>query len=197
MTVTPAPFDYDLPTNVDTNSPLVNPSHSELHNDVNRAALDLNNRLNAVELMLAGLTAETGPIQQARLVAHEWIVRGPLAAAQTQMILIPPIWNITGRPVTFEGAKATVLTAADADIVVDMVIGATLTGPAHDTGGSQTSILKVPLKIAAGAYYSATIGQADFVGNQPVNTYVAAFVSSIGSTDAPGADLTIQLNRSL
>jgi len=198
MTVTPAEVDYNLPTNVDTTSPLIDPSHSELHNNVNRAASDLNARVSHLELILAGLTAPEGTIQQARLVAHQWIVRGELTPEQTHMVLIPPLWNITGRASTFNAAKATVLVPADADILVNMVIGAELSGPEHDhDSGTQTNILKTPLVIPAGEYYSQTIGPSDFVGDHPTETYIAAFVDSIGSSAARGADLTIQLNRSL
>jgi hypothetical protein len=198
MTVTPAEVSYSLPTDVDTSSPLVNPSHSQLHNDVNRAALDLSNRLNHVEQILAGLTAPDGTIQQARLVAHQWFVRGPLSVEMTHTILIPLIWNITGRPSTFNAVKATVLTPADADITVNLVIGSQLSGPHHDhDGDTQTEILKQKLVIPAGEHYSATIGPDDFVGDHPIETYIAAFIDTVGSPDAPGADLSIQLNRSL
>jgi hypothetical protein len=195
MTVTPGEFAYDLPTNVDTTSPLMDPSHSELHNDVNRAALDLHNRLIQLELILAGLTAPQGSIEQARLVANTWYAPGNLVA--DNKLLMPLIWNLTERSSAFMGAKASLLTAADADIEVDLVVGATLSGPTYNSG-TQTSILKTgKLVIPAGWNVSVTLGPDDFIADHPVNTYVVALVEKVGSVAAPGADLTIQLNRNL
>jgi hypothetical protein len=198
MTVNPTAGLYELPTDVNTTSPLVDPSHSDLHNQTNNAVLDLNVRTSNLELLLSGLTAPDGSIEQARLVAHQWAVKGPLTGITLDAVLIPLIWNITGRVVTFSAAKASVLTPADADIVIDMVIGAEISGPMHDTtGGTQTSILQTPLVIPAGAYYSATLDKSGFVGDHPIGSYIAAFVEGIGTAGAPGADLSIQLNRNL
>jgi hypothetical protein len=195
MTVTPQEVDYNLPTNVDTTSPLVNPSHSELHNEVNRATSDLNNRVSQLELVLAGLTAPQGSIEQARLVANSWTVAGNLVA--DNKLLIPILWNVTERAVSFQAAKATVITPADADIELNIVVGAVLNGPTYDSS-TQTSILKTgKLVITAGQRNSSTLGIPDFKGDHPVNTYVAAYVAKVGSGAAPGADLTIQLNRNL
>jgi hypothetical protein len=195
MTVTPAGVEYSLPTNIDNTAPLANPSHSELHNDVNRAVLDLNARMSQVELTLAGLTAPDGSIEQARLVANTWYLTGAMSVTQT--ILMPLIWNVTERAATFKSAKAALLTPADTDVEVDLVVAAMLTGPTYDET-TQTSILKAgKLVIPAGQNVSATLGESDFVANHPMNTYVAAYVEKVGSTDAPGADLTIQLNRNL
>jgi len=198
MTVTPSEVDYALPTNVDTTSPLVNPSHSELHNTTNRAVLDLHNRVTQLELVLAGLTAPQGSIEQARLVANTWTIIGSLASlASAKTILMPLIWNITERVVTFKGAKATVLVPADADIEVNLVVGSTLSSPAYDTG-TQASILAAgKLVIPAGERSSMTLNESEFTGQHPVNAYVAAYVQTAGSTSAPGSDLTIQLNRNL
>jgi hypothetical protein len=180
---------------VDTTSPLVDPSHSDLHNQVNRAVSDLNARLNQLELILAGLTAPEGSIEQARLVANTWSALGPLAA--NNKILMPLVWNVTERTVTFQAAKATVMSPADADIEVDIVVSAVLSGPNYQSG-TQNSILKAgKLVIPAGQYVSASLGPSDFVGDHPVNTYVAAYIEKVGSSAAPGADLTIQLNRNL
>src|SRR3954469_1428650 len=196
MTVTPqAAADYDLPTNVDTTSPLVDPSHSELHNTTNRAVLDLNNRVGTLEQVLAGLTMPSGSIEQARLAAHQWVGRGLLSADQT--ILMPLIWNMTGRSVTFQAAKATVLTPANADIEVDIVIGSVLTGPTYDVS-TQSSILQAgKMVITPGEYFSASLGQSDFGTEQAVGTYIAAYIEKTGSVGSPGADLTLQLNRNL
>jgi len=198
MTVTPSEVDYGLPTNVDTTSPLVNPSHSELHNNTNRATLDLHSRVSQLELVLAGLTAPEGSIEQARLVANTWSVIGNLNnLASSHTILMPLVWNITQRVVTFKGAKVSVLTPADADIEVDIVVGATLVGPTYDSG-SQGSILAAgELVIPAGQHTSVTLTESDFAGQHPVNTYVTAYVRQAGSSNAPGNDLTIQLNRNL
>jgi hypothetical protein len=200
VTVTPQPPVYDLPVDIDSISPLTNPSHSQLHNTTNRAVLDLNQRVIMTEDIIRGLTAPSGSIQQARLAAHEWAVPGPLQENQTHRILIPLIWNLTGRNVEFQAAKITVLTPADEDIKVDIVVGSELTGPEHDhDDGTQTSIFKsgTELVIPAGQYFSPTLVASDFEGVHPTNTYVAAFVEEIGTDAAPGADLTIQLNRNL
>jgi hypothetical protein len=195
MTVTPAGVEYSLPTNIDNTALLTNPSHSELHNDVNRAVLDLTARMSQVELTLAGLTAADGSIEQARLVANTWYLTGALNVTQT--ILMPLVWNVTERAATFKSAKASLLTPADADVEVDLVVAGTLSGPTYDET-TQTSILAAgKLVIPAGQNVSATLGESDFVANHPMNTYVAAYVEKVGSTDAPGADLTIQLNRNL
>jgi len=198
MTVTPSEVDYALPTNVDTTSPLVDPSHSELHNSTNRAVVDLNNRVNHIELILAGLTAPEGSIEQARLVANTWQVLGTLTSlASAHTILMPLVWNITERVVTFKGAKASVLTPADADIEVDLVVGTTLTGPAYSSGNQGSILATGKLVIPAGERTSATLGESDFVGQHPINAYVAAYVITAGSTNEPGSDLSIQLNRNL
>lgn len=195
MTVTPQEVDYNLPTNVDTTSPLVDPSHSELHNNANRATSDLNARVSQLELILAGLTAPQGSIEQARLVANSWTVTGNLVA--DNKLLIPILWNVTERAVSFQAAKATVMSPADADIELDIVVGAALNGPTYDSS-TQTSVLKTgKLVIPAGQRNSDTLGISDFKGDHPINTYVAAYVAKVGTGAAPGADLTLQLNRNL
>ena len=45
-----------------------------------------------------------------------------------KLLILPLIWNLTERAVTFQAAKATVMTPADADIEIDIVVGAALTG---------------------------------------------------------------------
>lgn len=196
MTVTP----YDLPIDTGPTSSLTDPPHADLHNKTGLAVNDLGNRVATTETTLIALTAPNGPIDQARLAAHQWVVRGPLLVAETHKILIPLIWNITGRNVEFEGVKITVLTPADEEIKVDIVVGSTLTGPDHDhSGATQTSIFKTGKQpvIAAGQFFSLTVPPDDFQGNHPMNSYLAAFVEEVGSTTSPGRDLTIQINRSL
>jgi hypothetical protein len=181
--------------NPSTTSPLTNPSHAQLHTDTNTAVVGLGMRLDALE----GAVPRTAQdIEHARLAAHQWTLRGDLVP--DHKMLLPIIWNITGRTVTFEAAKITVLTPADADVVVDIVVGTALDGPMHDhDSGLQTSILKTPLVIPAGAFFSPTVSKVndDFVGVQLPETYLAAFCEGAGSPGAPGRDLTIQLNRLL
>lgn len=198
MTVTPQEVDYALPTNVDTTAPLTNPSHSDLHNGTNRAVLDLNGRVSNLERLLSDLTAPNGSVDQARLAAHEWVVRGPISADGS--ILMPLIWNMTGRSVTFQAAIATVLNPSDADIEVDIVIGSVLSGPVFDPD-TQTSILKAgKLVVPANQHLSVDLGVDDFGTEQAVGTYITAYVESVGAGgtgSVPGEDLTIQLNRNL
>jgi hypothetical protein len=191
--------DVDYPLARPTGSnPLTNPSHSELHSSTSTAIESIDNRLEILETIVKAITAPDGNIAQARLAAHEWAVHGQLDPVQNNMLLIPLIWNITGRTVKFDGAKATLLTEADANVVIDIVIGAELSGPEHDeSGGTQTTILTSQLVIPAGELVSQTLGPGDFSTDHSINTYVGAFVESIGSASAPGGDLTIQLNRLL
>lgn len=194
MTVTPTGASYALPTNVDTTSPLVNPSHSDLHNSTNAAVLDINNRLATLELFLAGLTAPNGTLEQSRMVAHQWVLRGNLVA--DNVLLLPMIWNLTGRVVQYRAAKVSLMGAADTDVEVDIVNGAALTGPSFDPV-TQTSILKTgKIVVPAGQHTSASLGASDFVGDQPIGSYVVAYVKRVGSS-TPGSDLVIQLNRYL
>jgi hypothetical protein len=187
VTVTP------LPTNVDTTSPLTDPSHSTLHNDANRGVNDLADRMVHLEQVIAGLTAPQGTIEQARLNASEWVVRGDVVADGA--LLLPMVWNMTGRSVTFQAAKATLLTPAEDDVEVDIVVGSELAGPEFDDT-TQTSVLKAPLVVRAGEAFSVSLGPDDFDGQHPVNSYVAAYVKTVGA-GAPGVDLVIQLNRNL
>ena len=187
---------YGLPTNIDTISPLTNPSHSTLHNDANYAINDLADRVAHLEQIIAGLTAPQGSIEQARLAAHEWVARGDLDSSVVGVLLIPMIWNMTGRTVTFQAAKATILTPAENDVDIDIVVGSQLNGPDFDSG-TQTSVLKAgKLTVPAGEAFSVSLGPSDFTGQQPVNSYIAAYVQAVGG-GAPGVDLVVQLNRNL
>jgi len=197
--VTVTPYEtgqvYDLPTNIDTITPLSNPSHSALHNATNLAVNDLADRVGHLEQIIAGLTAPSGSIEQARLAAHQWVLRGDLDDTVVDVLLLPMIWNLTGRTVTFEAAKATILTPAVDDTEIDIVVGSDLTGPTFDTN-TQTSVLKAPLVVPAGQAFSVSLSESDFAGQHPVNTYVTAYVKTVG-TGAPGVDLVVQLNRNL
>jgi hypothetical protein len=194
VTVTP----YDLPTNIDTISPLTNPSHSDLHNLANGATLDLDRRVANVESVVRGLTAPSGTIEQARLAAHTVMVRGPVGQELNGTLLVPVLWNMTGRPVTYQAAKATLLIAADADFEVDIVNGLDVEGNTFDAD-LHTSILKEGkrLVIPAGEFTSEELHVDDFDGSQAQHTYLAVVVKSMGSVDAPGGSLTVQLNRNL
>jgi len=173
-------------TDPDPTDPLVAPSHATLHTAVNAEIRSLTGRIDA--LAAKGPQTELD-IRQARMAAHEWVVRGPVSGSGVTML--PVLWNITGRVVEFTGAKLTVLSpATGGDIVVDIKMGTTL-----GAGADQTSILNTPLMIPAGQYFSATLNEDAFPGVHAMNSYLVASYTSSAST--PGADLTVQLNRLL
>ena len=184
---------------------LTEPSHSTLHSDVNYAVRSLDDRLARVEqnlLYLVGDAQTKGQMEQARRAAHEWVVRGPLV--KDDKLLLPIIWNLTGRAVKYEAAKATVYgTSGSSSILIDIVSGTDLVSDSYDPG-TQSSIFKAGgLYIPAGQTTSATVLSTDtgpsegFVGDMPINSYLAAVIRQVGSGAQPGRDLTIQLNRLL
>jgi hypothetical protein len=173
--------------------PLTSPSHATEHTNLTLAATDLDTRLAQVEQN--GLGYETD-IEQARLVANTWMVRGALTTGNVNQLIIPLIYNLTDRPVRFEAAMASVLTApVGAAILVDIVVCSTApTSALYDLTGPQDTILTSKLSIAAGSTTSAVA--RTFVGDHAINRWVAAVVTQVGSGTA-GSDLTVQLNRLL
>jgi len=197
MTIVPAPIvspdaaAYEIPDPA-AGSLLNDPSHSGLHSQTNDAVQLLNGRVTVVETNVNNLWPQ---VQQARLVATTWLVPGTLLAANNNKLLLPLIWNMTGRSVDFAAAKLTVFTPPTGSaITVDIITGTTLVAGGVIDTASTDSILTAPLSIPVGELYSAEV--TTFVGVHAVGTYVVAAVTGVGSTDA-GADLTIQLNRLL
>lgn len=186
MTVTPiAPTD-----------PLSGPSHAGQHNALNGSVANLTA---TVKTLTDAVPGNAEAVQQARRAAHEWVIRGPLITGSD--LLLPVLWNMTGHPVQYEAAKLTVYTPpADTDIIVDIVTGSGVASGQYDEG-TMTTILAEKLVIPAGEhesrfYYGLALGD-DFVGEQAVENFLAAYVYQVGSEAGPGADLTIQLNRLL
>ena len=181
------------------------PAHAGLHTDTNYAIHSLNDRLGNVEenvLYLVGDSQTKGQMEQARRAAHEWVLRGPLV--KDDKLLLPILWNLTGRAVSYEAAKATVYGASgSSSILIDIVSGTDLVSDSYDPG-TQTSIFKAGgLYILAGQTTSATVKSTDtgsgegFVGDMQDGSYLAAVIRQVGSGAQPGRDLTIQLNRLL
>jgi hypothetical protein len=192
--VSPDPADYEI-TDPSSTSLLNVPSHAGLHAQANDAVQLLNGRVTVIEQNVNNLWPQ---VQQARLVATTWLVPGTLSAANNNKLLLPLIWNMTGRAVDFSAAKITIFTPpTGAPITVDILTGTTLSGGMVDVVATD-SILTTPLSIPVGEFYSAEITAAGsgFVGQHGVGTYVVAAVTGVGSGTA-GADLTIQLNRLL
>ncbi len=173
--------------------PLTSPSHATEHSNLTLAATDLDTRLKQVEQ--DGLGYETD-IEQARLVANTWMVRGALSSGNVNQLIIPLLYNLTDRPSRFQAAAASVLTApTGAAILVDIVVCASApTSALYDLSGPQDTILTSKLSIAAGATSSAVT--QTFVGDHAIGRWVAAVITQVGS-GTPGSDLTIQLNRLL
>jgi hypothetical protein len=192
----PNPADYVF-TDPSTTQKLDNPSHSQLHTKINDAVETLNGRVSITETNVNKIWPQ---IEQARLVANTWLVHGQLVDEEIAgKLMLPPIWNVTARPVLFDAARATVYTAPlGQEISIDIVTGPTITGELPDD--TAHSILNEPLTIAPGTFTSDIITRISngFIPNafHAVGWYVAAVVSTVGTT-APGADLTIQLNRML
>jgi hypothetical protein len=200
MTIVPTPIPNPdnglyLFTDPSAGSKLNTPSHADLHTKLNTASENLHARLTTVEQNVNNLWPQ---VDQARLAAHMWDVPGVLDEANNNKLIMPIIWNMTGRTVLFSAAKVTVFTPpVGRAITVDIFTGHNLDGPILNTGLA-TSILKTPLTVPVGAYYSSSIGTNGFKDNafHAVDNYVVAVVTQVGST-TPGADLTIQLNRLL
>lgn len=195
--IPPADPAFYVFTDPATGSPLNDPSHSGLHSRINTAVENLNSRVSVVEGHVNDLWPE---VQQARLAAHEWPVRGALNGADNNKLLMPILWNMTGRVVQFQAAKLTVFTPPVGQaIIVDIVTGTTIAGGVLNTG-TMASILDAPMTIIPGEFTSGTVTQAGggFAGTgvHAVNDFVVAVILQVGTTD-PGADLTIQLNRLL
>lgn len=192
MGVAPA-AGYNLPT-PSADDPLTDPPHSTLHSSTNSAVNDLDRRVGNIEDAAPDISVD---ITQARLASHTVMVRGALGQSLRSTLLVPVIWNLTGRMVTYQAAKATLTTAADADVVIDIVNGSTLDGPSYDEG-LQTSVLADgPLVIRAGQFFSDSVDVDGFVTVQSVGTYVAVVIKELGSVDAPGGSLTVQFDRLL
>lgn len=189
-----------LPTTVSPTAPLNDPSHAALHNQTNTVLMGVDTRVGVLETTMEGLTEPGGAIDQARLVANTWTVSGtlPSITGTVRKLIIPLLWNISGRNVEFEGAKLTMLTTADRAVIVNIVTGTSLTGAVYDPL-THTTILAAgkQLSIPVGARVSAKLTADDFAGVHGVDSYLAAYVEQIGTSSAPGGDLTIQLNRSL
>lgn len=190
----PATYQF---TDPDTGSPLHNPSHAQLHTKINTAVENLNTRVAVTEASVNSIWPE---VNQARMVAHAWLVPGTLDEANNGKLLMPPLWNLTGRSVLFYAATASVFTAPlGRSIEVELWTGSEITGELLDAD-SASMILKTPLVIPAGQFTSntATMISSGFAdqAHQAVNDWVAAVVTQVGTTN-PGADLTVQLNRLL
>ena len=200
MTIVPTPIptpDNGLYAFTDpgAGSRLNTPSHSDLHTRINTATENLHARVTNVEQSVNSIWPE---VDRARLAAHMWDVPGTLDEANNNKLIMPIIWNMTGRTVLFSAAKLTVFTPPQgSSITMDIFNGHDLDGSLLNTGLA-TSILKSPLTIPSGAYVSNSIGASGFKDNafHAVDNYVVAVVAQVGST-TPGADLTIQLNRLL
>jgi hypothetical protein len=184
---------YNLPS-PDANDPLTDPPHATLHSSVNNAVNDLDRRVATIE-DAAPDAAEN--VRQARLAAHTWMVRGALTQGLQDTLLVPVLWNLTGRTVEYAAAKVTVELAADADLIVDIVTGADLSGNAYSPD-LHTSILKGgPMTVPAGEYVSPSVAADGFVSTMAQETYIAAVITAMGSSDAPGGSITVQIDRLL
>jgi hypothetical protein len=204
MTTLP-PIGPDVDYRLDDPSPTAplsgsttDPAHASLHSDVNYAVRSMDDRLSRVEENLSYLMMPNGGVEQARRAAHEWVVRGPLV--KDDQLLLPIIWNMTGRALTYEAAKATVYTpSGGSDILVDIVTGTDLIGSSYDPGTQSSILAGGGLRIPVGQLTSATVLSSanGFVGSMTNNSYLAAVITQVGSAGSPGADLTIQINRLL
>lgn len=185
----------ETPVTIKPTDELAEPSHSDQHNQANSSLANLLSRVGALEGAVPNLVEE---ITQARRVAHEWVVRGPLVSGRN--FLLPVLWNLTSRAVQYEAAKMTVYTPPGVtSIKVDIVTGPHVGNGIFDTNQQMTTILSQKLEIAENEhesqFYYATDGA--FVGEMPEEYFLAAYIDTVGDADTPGADLTIQLNRLL
>lgn len=175
-------------------SPLSDPSHSSEHNRINTQLTALRSEHDALAAQ-APVTAQN--IDQARLTASFFMVHGQVMSGVN--LLMPIHWNMTGRVVEYEAARATIFTPPQGQsILVDLVTGTTLEGGEYDLT-TMTSILATPLEIPAGENTSIiyTDDNGDFLTDQPIGSFVAAYVLQAGTDPDTGADLSIQLNRKL
>jgi len=186
---------YDIPSVGSGTEPLTAPTnvgHANLHDRVRDAIGNIAVRLNSLETAASNAVMN---IQQARLAALTLSVPGELAV--TGEIIRPMIWNITGRSVTLVASRITVITppvggSVDVDILISPQ-GPSGAGPmGFDPAGMTVA---GSLTIPDGMNVSATLNSFAAT-TQPLNTFVAAIVRSVGAT-APGSDLTIQINRNL
>jgi len=190
---------YDLPTTVSPTSPLTDPAHSTLHNDTGAAINSLHLRVSDTEEYLDELIEPDGPIDQARLVAHTFLFKGAVttAAMSTKPLILPIVWNVTGRTVVFWAAKATVFSPANADLDIDVVVGSSVTGPNFDAGAHTSVLTAGKLTIPSGQYFSTTTVEAGFNASQPVESYMAVYVKDVHGATTAAVDLCVQVNRKL
>ena len=125
------------------------------------------------------------------------MVRGQLTQGLTNTLLVPVLWNLTGRSVEYVAAKATNEMAADDDLIIDIVSGATLQGNTYNPDLHASVFKNGPMVIPAGEYFSPTVEANGFVADMPQETYIAAVITQMGSSDAPGGSITVQINRLL
>jgi hypothetical protein len=184
---------YNLPM-PDSNDPLTDPPHASLHQQANAAVNDLDSRVGAIEDQVP-VTAEN--ISQARLATHTVMVRGLLTQGLTNTLLVPVVWNLTGRTVSYVAAKATNEVAADADLVIDIVSGTELQGNTYNPDLHASVFNDGPMVIPAGEFASPTKTASSFVANMPQETYLTAVITQMGSSDSPGGSITVQIDRLL
>ena len=92
----------------------------------------------------------------------------------TKPLILPIVWNVTGRTVVFWAAKATVFSPANADLDIDVVVGSSVTGPNFDAGAHTSVLTAGKLTIPSGQYFSTTTVEAGFNASQPVESYMMA-----------------------
>jgi hypothetical protein len=196
-----APYDIADPA---TANKLDNPSHSAVHTKTNAAVEALHGRVAVTESGINSIWPQMEVLRQegerARLAAHMWTVPGPLDELTLNSALLPPIWNMTGRSVLFSAARATVYTPPQGkEIKIEIWAGTEITGKIPDTTNMHM-VLAAPLTIPVNSYTSdmLTIDGGGFAVNafHAQGEVLIAIVTQVGDT-APGADLTIQLNRML
>lgn len=196
MTVT-VPESYNLLPVGGGTKPLTDPAtlgHANLHD---RVSASIENLRAAVAALVEAGPQVAADIDQARLSALVWTVPGNLVAAPG-VLLLPVLWNLTGRAVEFEAARISCFTPpAGSDVLVDLVVSGEISSGTHTMNldpSLMTKITAAPLRIVAGTNFSDAA--TAFATNQPRNSYVGAVVRAVGSSQ-PGANLTIQLNRKL
>ena len=184
---------YNLPM-PDSLDPQTDPPHATLHQQVNGAVNDLDSRVGTIEDQIP-TSAEN--VSQARLATHTVMVRGLLTQGLTNTLLVPVVWNLTGRTVEYVAAKATNEVAADADLIIDIVSGAELQGNTYNPDLHASVFKDGPMVIPAGEFISPTKDASSFITTMPQETYLAAVITQMGSSDSPGGSITVQIDRLL
>jgi hypothetical protein len=194
-----APYESYVIPKPSSDQKLDAPSHSELHTELSEAVRLLHLRMDTVEQEHINLLWPQ--VEQSRKSANTWVIPGQLSAEVVGPLLLPPLWNLTGRSVLFDAVRATAYTEPlGQDIIIDILTGPEITGPLKVS--SMHSIFKPTqrLTIPVGGNVSPIMSQltngfADGA-HHAIGEVVVVQILQIG-TDAPGADLTIQLLRDL